>query len=303
MTKQIIVEPEEVNQRMDKLLVMKTDYSRQQIQTYIKNGSILVNGQVAKPNYKCKEADTITLHIQEEAVEEKPIEAENIPLDIVYEDNALLVVNKPRGMLVHPTHHVRTGTLVNAVKYHCKTLSDVGGEEREGIVHRLDQDTSGVIIIAKNNDVHAHLKEQFQARTVTRIYEAIVYGVVPHDQGVVRAPIGRNPKNRLEMAVVEGGKESETKFRVLERFQQYTHVECELITGRTHQIRVHMKYMNHPIIGDEVYTKKKSPYIKGQALFAKKVSFVHPVLKEQITVEVEQPSYFKSVIEKLQNIT
>src|SRR5699024_577499 len=182
---------------------------------------------------------------QEEAVKEKPIEEENNPLENDYIDNALLVINKTRAMLVQPTHHYRTCTLVNALKYHCKTLSDVGGEEREGIVHRLDQDTSGVIIIAKNNDVHAHLKKQFQAHTVTRIYEAIVYGVVPHDQGVVRAPIGRNPKNRLEMAVVEGGKESETKFRVLERFQQYTHVECELITGRTHQIRVHMKYMNH----------------------------------------------------------
>src|SRR5699024_9827592 len=215
-------------------------------------------------------------------------------------DDYLLVANKPKGMLVHPTHQVKTSTLVNALKYHCDTLSDISGEDRPGIVHRLDQETSGLLVVAKDNQTHEALKVQFQEQTVLRVYEAVTYGVIQHHQGIIQAPIGRNPKNRLQMAVVTGGKESETHFRVLQRFQQYTHVECELKTGRTHQIRVHLKYMDHPVVGDELYTRKKTGLVKGQALFAKKLGFVHPYTKEHMQFEIEQPAYFKHLLEKLQ---
>src|SRR5699024_1995739 len=186
------------------------------------------------------------------------------------------VINKPKGLLVHPTPTVTSMTLVNGLMYHCSQLSDIGGNERPGIVHRLDKDTSGILVIAKDNKTHEHLKNQFQTKTVKRIYEAICFGVMSHTKGVIKAPIGRNPNNRLQMAVVPSGKKAETHFRVLTKYRQHTHVECELKTGRTHQIRVHLKYMNHPIVGDEVYCRKKTNLIKGQALFAKQLGFIHP---------------------------
>lgn len=288
--------------RLDKLLAsVNESYSRHQVQTWIKNKDVTVNNQPQKANYRCKQNDLIEWHIQE--VKQEKVEPEKIPLDILYEDDDLIVINKPKGMLVHPTQTVKSNTLVNALKFHTTHLSDLGGEERPGIVHRLDQDTSGALVIAKDNETHAHLKNQFKNKSVIRIYEAVVFGVMAHDKGVIKAPIGRNPKNRLEMAVVSGGKEAETHFRVIKRFQQYTHVQCELKTGRTHQIRVHMKYIQHPIVGDEVYCRKKSPLIKGQALFAKQLRFIHPKTNEWMTFTVEQPPQFKHLLEKLQNMS
>lgn len=288
--------------RLDKLLtIVNESYSRHQVQTWIKNKDVTVNNQPQKANYRCKQNDLIEWHIQE--VKQEKVEPEKIPLDILYEDDDVIVINKPKGMLVHPTQTVKSNTLVNALKFHTTHLSDLGGEERPGIVHRLDQDTSGALVIAKDNETHAHLKNQFKNKSVIRIYEAVVFGVMAHDKGVIKAPIGRNPKNRLEMAVVSGGKEAETHFRVIKRFQQYTHVQCELKTGRTHQIRVHMKYIQHPIVGDEVYCRKKSPLIKGQALFAKQLRFIHPKTNEWMTFTVEQPPQFKHLLKKLQNMS
>lgn len=298
MTMTYEVTSEETGSRLDKLLKqLEQDHSRQSIQKWIKEEYVYVNGKTVKPNYICQSEDILSWSIPVE--KEQSVDAENIPLDIKYEDDYLLVINKPKGMLVHPTYHVKTQTLVNALKHHCDTLSDVSGEERPGIVHRLDQHTSGLLVVAKDNETHEALKHQFKEKTVTRIYEAITYGVLHHHQGVIQAPIGRNPKNRLQMTVITGGKEAETQFRVLERFQQYTHVECELKTGRTHQIRVHLKYIDHPVVGDELYTRKKSSLVKGQALFAKRLGFIHPHTNEAVQFDIEQPNYFKHLLEKL----
>lgn len=302
--KQVYTVTEENNGvRLDKLLTnLNDEYSRQQVQTWIKKQNVKVNNEQTKANYRCKTDDIIEWNIVEEDIQ-ITIEAENIPLQILYEDEYLLVINKPKGMLVHPTHTVKSGTLVNALKYYTKQLSTIGGEERPGIVHRLDQDTSGALVVAKDDATHEYLKNQFKNKSVLRIYEAVVFGVIPHDKGVIKAPIGRNPKNRLEMAVVSSGKEAETHFQVLHRYSQYTHVQCELKTGRTHQIRVHMKYMNHPIIGDELYCRKKSSLIKGQALFARELGFIHPKTEEWMSFVVEHPSYFKHLLERLSNMS
>lgn len=299
---QYTITEQENSTRLDKLLAIKnTDKSRHQIQSWIKNGVVKVNRQTKKANYRCKEGDVITWFIPTE--EDITIESENIPLDILYEDSYILLINKPKGMLVHPTQQVKSNTLVNGLKFHTPHLSTLGGEERPGIVHRLDQDTSGVLVVAKDDVTHEHLKNQFKNQTVERVYEAVVFGGMPHEQGIIKAPIGRNPKNRLEMAVVTDGKQAETHFRVLQRFANYTHVECELKTGRTHQIRVHMKYIQHPIVGDEIYCRKKSPLMKGQALFAKKIGFIHPHTDEWMSFVVEQPPQFKSLLDKLQKMS
>lgn len=295
-----IVTEEDVGVRLDKLLSnVNENYSRQQIQSWIKEKLVTVNGTVQKANYKCKLSEEIIWEVPEE--KSISIEPEPISLDILYEDEYLLVINKPKGMLVHPTQATHENTLVNALIYHCKTLSNVSGDDRPGIVHRLDKDTSGLLVVAKDNDTHEHLKQQFQTQTVTRIYEAIVFGVMSHNSGIIKAPIGRNPKNRLQMAVVPNGKEAETHFRVIERFSQHTYVECSLKTGRTHQIRVHLKYVNHPIVGDELYVRKKSKLIQGQALFAKKLSFIHPHTEKEMTFTIEAPDDFENLLQRLRN--
>lgn len=300
MKEQFIITEANVGERLDKVISQQMEnVSRQKVQKWIKDKKIRVNEQVVKANYRCHLHDDITVEYPDEESDSITIHPENIPLTILYEDEYLLVINKPKGMLVHPTHQVKEGTLVNALAYHCSRLSTIAGKERPGIVHRLDQQTSGVVVIAKDDITHLHLKEQFQDRTVTRIYEAIVYGVMQHDNGIIKAPIGRHPKRRLERAVVANGKEAETHFQVLEYFEGHTHVQCQLITGRTHQIRVHLKYMNHPILGDPLYTRKKQT-LDGQALFARELTFVHPTTKKSMTFSVEQPTYFKKIIEKLQ---
>ena len=301
MTFTYVIPEEKTGTRLDKVLVEQNNtYSRQQIQRLIKKKHVTVNESFKKPNYLCRTGDVIQWNIPEE--KPKEIEPEPIPLSILFEDEFLLVINKPKGMLVHPTPTVTSNTLVNGLKYHCKQLSNVSGEDRPGIVHRLDKDTSGVLVIAKDNHTHEHLKKQFKNQTVIRIYEAISFGVIDYSSGIIKAPIGRNPKNRLQMAVVPSGKEAETHFRVLHRFRQYTHVECELKTGRTHQIRVHLKYMNHPIVGDELYCRKKSTLMKGQALFAKQLQFIHPHSNQLLRFTVEQPEDFKNLLQKLENL-
>jgi|SRR5699024_3468871 len=293
---------EEIEMRLDKFLVTKNpDYSRQEVQSWIKNGHVTVNEKFKKPNYKMKLSDEVTWSIPE--VVERKIEAEDITLSILYEDEAIIVINKERGMLVHPTTQETTGTLVNALLFYSNNLSNINGDERPGIVHRLDKDTSGIMVIAKTNEAHLHLQKQFRAHTVYRKYEAVVFGGVNHDHGIIDAPIGRDPNNRLRMAVNPNGKYAETHFEVLKRFNQHSHIACELITGRTHQIRVHMKYLGHPIIGDPIYSRKKSKLLASQALFAKQLKFKHPLTEEELSFEIEQPVYIKNLLNQLHKMT
>lgn len=291
-----------VGVRLDKVLVtLQNDLSRHEIQQLIKAGHITVNGKRIKQNYKAKLADEVIITLPE--IEQQIMKAEQMKLNILYEDDYIIVLDKAKGLLIHPTHRVKENTLVNGLLHHSAALSTLNGEERAGIVHRLDQDTSGVLVVAKDDRTHADLQAQFKSQEAIRIYEAIVYDGVPHNAGIIKAPIGRNPKNRMKMAVVEDGKASETHFTVLERFQQYTHLQCELKTGRTHQIRVHLKYMNHPIIGDKLYTRKKSKYSESQALFAKKLVITHPHTKEKMTFEIDRPAYFEKILQKLRTRT
>ena len=300
-TKKITVDENETGLRIDKLLTLKNpEYSRQQIQSWIKEGHVKVNESFQKANYKVKDSDEIIIDIPEKI--ERKIEPELIPLTILYEDDSLMVINKERGMLTHPTIHQVSGTLVNALKTYTNSLSDINGEERLGIVHRLDKDTSGIMLIAKTNEAHLNLQKQFAAHSVYRKYEAIVYGVVSHDHGIIDAPIGRDPNNRLRMAVNSNGKHAETHFEVLERFNEHSHVACELITGRTHQIRVHMKYIQHTIVGDPVYSRKKSKLLDSQALFAKELKFNHPISGELLSFEIDRPDYIESLLEQLRRI-
>ncbi len=293
-----LITKEEVNERIDKLLTtIFTDESRSQIQQWLKDGFIKVNDQVVKQNYRCQEDDMISWPTSLELP--WTLEPENIPLSIIYEDEDLLVINKPKGMIVHPANKRQTGTLVHALLHYTENLSQLSGEMRPGIVHRLDKDTSGLLVVAKNNDIHAGLTEQFKQNQIERMYEAIVFGVMDHDQGTIRAPIGRDPHNRTRMAVVNGGKHAITHFKVQQRFEKYTHVRCWLETGRTHQIRVHMHYIGHPLVGDEVYAKDRSHIISGQALFAKRLAFTHPRTKQHLQFEIDQPDYFQEILQHI----
>lgn len=290
----------EVNTRLDKLLVQVIqEQSRAQIQSWIEKDHVKVNGQTVKTNYKCKLGDSIEWTIPE--VETLHIEAENIPLSIVYEDQDVIVVNKPRGMVVHPSAGHQHGTLVHALLYHCDDLSGINGVERPGIVHRIDKDTSGLLVVAKNDQAHTSLVNQLVHKTVARKYEAVVHGEIAHEKGTIDAPIARDPKDRQKMGVVAGGKTAITHFQVLERFHDYTHVECRLETGRTHQIRVHMKYIGNPLVGDPKYGPRKTMNIGGQALHAKLLGFTHPRTKEWLQFEVEAPTYFHDLLNNLRN--
>ncbi|MBO8155311.1 MAG: RluA family pseudouridine synthase [Bacillaceae bacterium] len=290
--------PDEHNERIDKLLTkLNSDASRTQVQGWIKDELVKVNDETVKSNYKCQTGDDISWQVPE--AEPLDIQAENIPLDIVYEDKDVLVVNKPRGMVVHPSAGHASGTLVNALLYHCHDLSGINGVERPGIVHRIDKDTSGLLMVAKNDRAHTGLARQLSKKTVKRKYEAIVHGVISHNSGTIDAPIGRDPKDRQKMAVVENGKEAVTHFQVLKRFQDFTHVECVLKTGRTHQIRVHFQYINHPLAGDPKYGPKKTLAIGGQALHARVLGFEHPVTGEWLEFEKEPPEAFQKVLDDL----
>lgn len=290
-----------MDERVDKFLsCMLPEQSRSYLQKIIKEGSVLVNGKPVKASYRMEEQDQVTIDLPE--LKEPEIEAENIPLDILYEDSDLLMVNKPKGMVVHPSAGHNSGTLVNAVMYHCKgELSGINGVMRPGIVHRIDKDTTGVLVICKNDYAHNHVAEQLKVHSITRKYRAIVNGVIREDEGVVDAPIGRHPTERKKMAVNEkNGKRAVTHYRVLERFANHTYIECQLETGRTHQIRVHMASLHHPVLGDTVYGPEKNPYhLEGQTLHAQVLGLIHPSTGEYIEVEAPLPEYFQKLLKKL----
>lgn len=284
--------------RIDKVLTgLFNDYSRSQIQLWLKDGAVSVNGQVVKANYKVKKNDEIVIAVPEP--ETLSIEAEDIPLEIVYEDEAVAVVNKPQGMVVHPSAGHPNGTMVNALMYHVKDLSSINGVIRPGIVHRIDKDTSGLLMVAKNDFAHESLAKQLKDKTSLRKYVALVHGVIPHEKGTINAPIGRSKVNRKMQAVREDGKPAVTHFNVLERFNDFTLVELTLETGRTHQIRVHMKYIGYPLAGDPVYGPSKTLKGNGQFLHAKLLGFTHPITGQKMVFEVPLPTIFEKTLEKL----
>ena len=283
--------------RLDKAVADLTSLSRSHANEQIKNGQILVNGQVKKAKYAVKAGDVITYELPEpEALE---YVAENLPLHIVYQDEDVAVVNKAQGMVVHPSAGHTSGTLVNALMYHIKDLSGINGVLRPGIVHRIDKDTSGLLMIAKNDDAHIKLAEELKDKKSLRKYWAIVHGNLPNDRGVIEAPIGRSEKDRKKQAVTAKGKPAVTRFHVLERFGNYTLVELQLETGRTHQIRVHMAYIGHPVAGDEVYGPRKTLKGHGQFLHARTLGFTHPKTGEVMEFTAEAPAIFQETLEKL----
>lgn len=274
-------------------------FSRSQIQRWIEDGHVKVNDQPVKPKYKLAVGDVVT--IEPEKPKKIDLVPENIPLDIVYEDDDVIVVNKPQGMVVHPAPGHPDHTLVNALLYH-SPLSTINGEFRPGIVHRIDKDTSGLLMVAKNDMAHRSLAAQLKAKTNEREYVALVHGVIKEDQGTIDAPLGRSPKDRKKQAVVADGRHAVTHFKVLKRYQHYTLVSCRLETGRTHQIRVHMKYIGHPLAGDPLYGPRKTLSGNGQYLHARLLGFKHPRTGKQLTFTAPLPSYFQKMLDKLDKI-
>lgn len=276
------------------------DISRNQIQLWIENGDVTVNGAVVKTNYKVAIGDVIVLIVPN--AEPVEITSEDIPLDVYYEDSDVIVVNKVRGMVVHPAPGHSTGTLVNALMYHCKDLSGINGELRPGIVHRIDKDTSGLLMAAKNDKAHAALAAQLKDHSVTRKYFALVHGNVSHDQGTIDAPIGRDPHDRKMYTVIErNSKHAVTHFQVVERFGDYTLLELKLETGRTHQIRVHMKFIGHPLVGDPLYGRSKGLKMDGQALHAAVLGFIHPSTEKYMEFTAPIPDDIEHVLHSLRN--
>ncbi len=294
----IEITEEQTGERIDKVVsAVDEEWSRSQISNWIKGDAIKVNGTTVKPNYKVRAGDEII--ITPPLLEELDAEPEDMDLDIVYEDEDVLVVNKPKGMVVHPAPGHANGTLVNGLMHHCTDLSGINGIVRPGIVHRIDKDTSGLLMVAKNDLAHASLVEQLVEKTVTRKYIALVHGHIAHDKGTIEAPIARDPKERQKMAVVDKGKHAVTHFTVLERFGDYTLVECRLETGRTHQIRVHMRYIGFPLVGDPKYGPRKTMDIGGQALHAAVIGFIHPRSKEYLEFSAPLPPEFESLLETI----
>jgi len=283
--------------RLDKAVADLTELSRGLANEQIKNGQILVNGEAKKAKYAVKEGDVISYELPEPEVVEYV--AEDLPLEIVYQDEDVAVVNKPQGMVVHPSAGHTSGTLVNALMYHIKDLSGINGVLRPGIVHRIDKDTSGLLMIAKNDQAHLALADELKDKKSLRKYWAIVHGNLPNDRGVIEAPIGRSEKDRKKQAVTAKGKPALTRFQVLERFGDYTLVELQLETGRTHQIRVHMAYIGHPVAGDEVYGPRKTLKGHGQFLHARTLGFTHPRTGEVLEFTAEAPAIFLETLEKL----
>ncbi|OZM58522.1 RluA family pseudouridine synthase [Lottiidibacillus patelloidae] len=295
---QVTIEEKHENERLDKVLPQYDDWSRSQVQIWIKEGNLEVNGKTVKGNYKCKAGDEVTINIPEPEVLD--VVPENIPLDIVFEDSDVVVVNKPRGMVVHPAPGHPSGTLVNGLMYHIKDLSGINGVLRPGIVHRIDKDTSGLLMVAKNDKSHESLVEQLKAKTTLRKYFAIVHGVIEHDHATIDAPIGRDKKDRQRMAVTnENSRDAVTHFNVVERFKDFSFIECQLETGRTHQIRVHMHYIGHPVAGDPKYGPKKTLDIEGQALHAATLGFEHPTTGEFMQFEAPLPDEMTKLLDEL----
>ena len=289
-------------ERLDVFLVrQQPELSRAHVQKLIASGEVLVDGRARKANFKLKAGASVSLKLPEAApIEVKP---EDIPLDILYEDEDIIVVNKARGMVVHPEAGVDSGTLVNALLFHCHDLSGINGEIRPGIVHRLDKDTSGVMVAAKNDKAHLNLAEQIGTKTAHRSYLAVVHGNIKEEAGIIKGDIGRHPTDRKRMAIVqENGKPAVTHFKVLERFGDYTLVECRLETGRTHQIRVHMTSIGHPLVNDPKYGRCKSPFgIKGQALHSRQLTLKHPATGEEMTFEAPLPEDMEKILAALRN--
>ncbi|MFD2672286.1 RluA family pseudouridine synthase [Marinicrinis sediminis] len=297
---QLAAEHEQVGQRIDKFITdeLGDEVSRSQVQQWIKDGHVSVQGRPVKSNYKLNAGDEVELHIPDEVDGE--IMPEAIPLEVVYEDTDVIVVNKPRGMVVHPAAGHRSGTLVNALMHHCKDLSGINGVIRPGIVHRIDKDTSGLIMAAKNDKAHASLAEQLKAHTVNRKYLAIVHGRLEHQQGTIDAPIGRDPKNRKAYTVIErNSKQAVTHFVVLDQLEDYAILELKLETGRTHQIRVHMKFIGHPLVGDPMYGRSKGMTMEGQALHAAVLGFVHPASGDYMEFEAPLPPEMEQLLQVL----
>ncbi|MDC3412853.1 RluA family pseudouridine synthase [Aquibacillus sp. 3ASR75-11] len=295
------VEANEKGLRIDKLLAkINDDASRSQAQQWIENDYVMVNGEHIKSNFKCQPGDVITWNIPDP----KPlkVEAENIPLHILYEDSDVLIVSKPKGMVVHPSAGHMSGTLVNALLYHCQDLSGINGTIRPGIVHRIDKDTSGLLVVAKNDHAHALLASQLKDKKVERKYLALVHGSISHEYGTIDAPIGRDPKDRQKMAVVEGGRAAVTHFEVKEKFDGFTFVQCVLETGRTHQIRVHMHYIGHPIAGDPKYGPRKTLDLEGQALHASTLGFTHPATGEWMSFHEKLPATLEEELDNLRKM-
>lgn len=292
---------EEDDERIDKWISSAlTDLSRSYIQKCIKEGQVYVNDVPKKASYRLKVDDEIVFRIPESV--EPSICAEDIPLSVLYEDEDVLIVDKPKGMVVHPAPGHYSGTLVNAVLYHCKgQLSGINGVLRPGIVHRIDRDTTGSLVICKNDRSHREIADQLKDHSMTRSYRAIVHGVLKTDEGTVDAPIGRDEKDRRRMAINDkNGKPAVTHYKVLKRFREYTYIECRLETGRTHQIRVHMTSIGHPLLGDEVYGSRRSPFrLEGQTLHAYKLGFIHPVTQAYLEVCAPLPVYFEHLLEVL----
>ena len=299
----LIITAEESGDRIDALLARQAEeLTRSAAQRLLERGMVLLGGRPVKKNYRCAAGDRFTVLLPEP--DDMPLIAQDIPLDVVYEDQDVIVVNKPRGLVVHPAPGHPDGTLVNALLFHCgDSLSGVGGEKRPGIVHRIDKDTSGLLIVAKNDFAHQALAAQLQDHSLSRTYEAVVKGGFREDEGTVDAPIGRHPVDRKKMAVTEkNSRPAVTHWRVLERFGQYTLVECRLETGRTHQIRVHMAHIHHPILGDTVYGSPKPELGQdSQCLHARALTFLHPRTGEPVTVSCPRPAYFEAVLEKLRS--
>jgi len=290
------------DERIDKCVSLLIDsLSRSFIQKMIKEERVLVNGKPVKGSYRVKTDDEVAFELPESV--EPDIEPENIPLDILYEDKDVIVVNKPKGMVVHPAAGHYSQTLVNALMYHCgKDLSGINGVMRPGIVHRIDRDTTGSLIVCKNDKAHREIAEQLKEHSVNRRYHAICHGVIKEDEGIIDKPIGRHPQERKKMAVNEkNGKSAVTHYRVLQRFRQYTYIECQLETGRTHQIRVHMASIGHPILGDEIYGPAKCPvkHLQGQTLHAKILGFSHPSTDEYVEFDAPLPDYFIHLLNTL----
>lgn len=295
--------PENISVRIDKFINEQIpDLSRSYIQQLIKNGNVLVNGTVCKSNYKCKPFDKINISFEQP--KELEVVAEDIPLDILYEDSSVVIVNKPKNMVVHPAAGHDSGTLVNALLFHCKdSLSSINGVIRPGIVHRIDRNTTGILVVCKNDNAHKILAEQLKEHSITRKYHAICHGTFKETEGTVNAPIGRHPIDRKKMAINhKNGRTAVTHYKVLKTLgNDYSYIECSLETGKTHQIRVHMASIGHPLLGDDVYGPK-NPKIKGlegQTLHAKVLGFIHPDTNEYVEFDSELPEYFKKLLEKL----
>lgn len=306
MIKKIIVKDLDEKTRLDSYITkVDEDLSRSMVQKLLEDDKITVNDKMQKASYKVQENDIIQINVEEP--KEIKLEAQDIPLDIVYEDNDILVVNKQKGLVVHPGNGNLDGTLANAVMAHCKdSLSGIGGELRPGIVHRLDKDTSGLLVIAKNDKAHINMSNQIKNRKVNKTYIALVRGIISENDATINMPIARSNKDRKKMAVDKNGKEAITHFKVINRYTtnkaSYTLLEVKIDTGRTHQIRVHMAEIGHPVIGDMVYSNGKNEFnVEGQCLHAKKLEFTHPITGKMMNLEASLPTYFKNIIELLDN--